>query len=73
MIMVLQSVKCKITVDIAIETIGNFIAENMYVGDAFPGYQEHFDIVKALEKKELPKLDRIDPFPLAELFQQGKQ
>ena len=34
--MVLQSVKCKITVDIAIETIGNFIAEGMHVGDALP-------------------------------------
>ena len=38
--MVLQPVKCKNTVDIAIETIGNFIAETMHVGDTLPSERE---------------------------------
>ena len=40
MIMVLQPVKCKNTVDIAIETIGKYIAENTHVGDALPSERE---------------------------------
>lgn len=38
--MVLQPLKCKNTVDIAIETIGKYIAENMHVGDALPSERE---------------------------------
>ena len=38
--MVLQPVKCKNTVDTAIDTIGKYIAENMHVGDALPSERE---------------------------------
>jgi DNA-binding FadR family transcriptional regulator len=36
----LQPVKCKTTVDIAIETIGNYIANNMQEGDVLPSERD---------------------------------
>ena len=38
--MMLRPVKCKNTVEIAIENIGNYIAENLRVGDVLPSERE---------------------------------
>ena len=36
----LRPVKCKNTVEIAIENIGKYIAENLHVGDVLPSESE---------------------------------